>query len=160
VFLQAFNALGPISFDLSLARGLDYYTGVIYEAVLEGGNVGSIAAGMFVVHAHKPGVLRACSQTAPKLTGTLCLYCRCCSRKHQAVASGACLGCSWSNTATCQLDALPRCSACGSGAGTPISPPTTTRLPPRTHVPHPHPRTLPLPRAPSPRLPVPRRWSL
>jgi hypothetical protein len=42
---QAFNALGPISFDLSLARGLDYYTGVIYEAVLEGGNVGSIAAG-------------------------------------------------------------------------------------------------------------------
>jgi histidyl-tRNA synthetase len=43
--LQAFDALGPISFDLSLARGLDYYTGVIYEAVLEGGNVGSIAAG-------------------------------------------------------------------------------------------------------------------
>jgi len=24
------------SFDLSLARGLDYYTGLIYEAVLEG----------------------------------------------------------------------------------------------------------------------------
>lgn len=43
---QAFNALGPVSFDLSLARGLDYYTGVIYEAVLEGGNMGSIAAGM------------------------------------------------------------------------------------------------------------------
>lgn len=42
---QAFDALGPISFDLSLARGLDYYTGVIYEAVLEGGNMGSIAAG-------------------------------------------------------------------------------------------------------------------
>ena len=44
-FLSAMDALGPISFDLSLARGLDYYTGVIYEAVLEGGNVGSIAAG-------------------------------------------------------------------------------------------------------------------
>lgn len=44
-YLEAFGALGPISFDLSLARGLDYYTGVIYEAVLEGGNVGSIAAG-------------------------------------------------------------------------------------------------------------------
>eukprot|EP00879_Flechtneria_rotunda_P029211 GHRR01031496.1.p1 GENE.GHRR01031496.1~~GHRR01031496.1.p1 ORF type:complete len:289 (+),score=145.89 GHRR01031496.1:29-895(+) len=44
-FLEAMGALGPISFDLSLARGLDYYTGVIYEAVLEGGNVGSIAAG-------------------------------------------------------------------------------------------------------------------
>ena len=25
-----------VSFDLSLARGLDYYTGVIYEAVLTG----------------------------------------------------------------------------------------------------------------------------
>lgn len=43
-----------ISFDLSLARGLDYYTGVIYEAVLlqtpaqaedEPLNVGSVAAG-------------------------------------------------------------------------------------------------------------------
>jgi histidyl-tRNA synthetase len=44
-YLEALSALGPISFDLSLARGLDYYTGVIYEAVLEGGNVGSIAAG-------------------------------------------------------------------------------------------------------------------
>jgi len=26
--------------DLSLARGLDYYTGMIFEAVLEGANVG------------------------------------------------------------------------------------------------------------------------
>lgn len=36
-----------IKYDLSLARGLDYYTGVIYEAVLTGGDVevGSIAAG-------------------------------------------------------------------------------------------------------------------
>ena len=25
-----------VSFDLSLARGLDYYTGVIYEALLTG----------------------------------------------------------------------------------------------------------------------------
>lgn len=39
------GALRRLSFDLSLARGLDYYTGVIYEAVLEGANVGSIAAG-------------------------------------------------------------------------------------------------------------------
>lgn len=44
-FLEAMGALGPIVFDLSLARGLDYYTGVIYEAVLLGANVGSIAAG-------------------------------------------------------------------------------------------------------------------
>ena len=34
-FLDAMGALGPIVFDLSLARGLDYYTGVIYEAVLQ-----------------------------------------------------------------------------------------------------------------------------
>ena len=39
------GALSHFSFDLSLARGLDYYTGVIYEAVMEGANVGSIAAG-------------------------------------------------------------------------------------------------------------------
>ena len=41
-----------VSFDLSLARGLDYYTGVIYEAVLKGTTVngeeigvGSVAGG-------------------------------------------------------------------------------------------------------------------
>ncbi|KAG2423232.1 hypothetical protein HXX76_015488 [Chlamydomonas incerta] len=43
--LQAMGRLGPVTLDLSLARGLDYYTGVIYEAVLQGANVGSIAAG-------------------------------------------------------------------------------------------------------------------
>ena len=37
---------GSIVLDMSLARGLDYYTGVIFEAVLEGPSaVGSIAAG-------------------------------------------------------------------------------------------------------------------
>lgn len=39
------QVLDHISFDLSLARGLDYYTGLIYEVVLEGAAVGSIAAG-------------------------------------------------------------------------------------------------------------------
>lgn len=33
-----------VSFDLSLARGLDYYTGVIYEAVLQGEKVAPQAA--------------------------------------------------------------------------------------------------------------------
>jgi histidyl-tRNA synthetase len=33
-YLQALGALNKVHFDLSLARGLDYYTGVIYEAVL------------------------------------------------------------------------------------------------------------------------------
>lgn len=50
-YLEAMDALGSISFDMSLARGLDYYTGVIYEAVLVAGegeaavSVGSVAAG-------------------------------------------------------------------------------------------------------------------
>ncbi|KDD74722.1 histidyl-tRNA synthetase, partial [Helicosporidium sp. ATCC 50920] len=43
--LEALGALHRIVLDLSLARGLDYYTGVIYEAVLLGAGVGSIAAG-------------------------------------------------------------------------------------------------------------------
>ena len=50
-----------ISFNLSLARGLDYYTGVIYEAVLVGARVGSVAGGgryynlvgMFMKHLKK-----------------------------------------------------------------------------------------------------------
>ncbi|GAB5029449.1 histidine-trna ligase [Nannochloropsis oceanica] len=46
-YLEAMGSLHAISFDLSLARGLDYYTGVIYEAVLTDKEsiVGSIAAG-------------------------------------------------------------------------------------------------------------------
>ncbi|KAJ5679575.1 Histidine--tRNA ligase [Penicillium macrosclerotiorum] len=35
-YLEAFDVLGKVSFDMSLARGLDYYTGVIYEVVTEG----------------------------------------------------------------------------------------------------------------------------
>ena len=34
-YLDAFQVSNRVSFDLSLARGLDYYTGVIYEAVLD-----------------------------------------------------------------------------------------------------------------------------
>jgi histidyl-tRNA synthetase len=37
--------MANVSFDLSLARGLDYYTGVIYEAVLEDSVVGSVVGG-------------------------------------------------------------------------------------------------------------------
>ena len=35
-YLDAFKVLDKVSFDMSLARGLDYYTGVIYEVVTEG----------------------------------------------------------------------------------------------------------------------------
>lgn len=35
-YLEHFGVLDRLSFDMSLARGLDYYTGVIYEVVTEG----------------------------------------------------------------------------------------------------------------------------
>lgn len=46
-FLEAMGHLRRLSFDLSLARGLDYYTGVIYEVMLRENpfGVGSIGAG-------------------------------------------------------------------------------------------------------------------
>jgi histidyl-tRNA synthetase len=44
-YLQAYGVLDRISFDLSLARGLDYYTGVIFEAILPEARVGSVSAG-------------------------------------------------------------------------------------------------------------------
>ncbi|KAM6953690.1 histidine--tRNA ligase isoform 2-T2 [Aplochiton taeniatus] len=59
-YLQLFKVTDKVVFDLSLARGLDYYTGVIYEAILtqtgpaaaaqngageEGVSVGSVAGG-------------------------------------------------------------------------------------------------------------------
>ncbi|XP_006866233.1 PREDICTED: probable histidine--tRNA ligase, mitochondrial isoform X2 [Chrysochloris asiatica] len=69
-YLTLFGIAEKISFDLSLARGLDYYTGVIYEAVLlqtpnqageESLSMGSVAAGgrydelvsMFDPNSHK-----------------------------------------------------------------------------------------------------------
>jgi histidyl-tRNA synthetase len=46
-YLEAMECLKHFSFDFSLARGLDYYTGLIYEAVLTdpSNKVGSIAGG-------------------------------------------------------------------------------------------------------------------
>ncbi|CAM9169830.1 unnamed protein product [Laminaria digitata] len=46
-YLDAMGTLKYVSFDLSLARGLTYYTGLIYECVVVDGGikVGSIAAG-------------------------------------------------------------------------------------------------------------------
>mmetsp|Transcript_124675 Transcript_124675/g.186243 ORF Transcript_124675/g.186243 Transcript_124675/m.186243 type:complete len:472 (-) Transcript_124675:34-1449(-) len=47
-YLEIFEVLDNFSFDLSLARGLDYYTGIIFEAVMidnSGLSVGSIAGG-------------------------------------------------------------------------------------------------------------------
>jgi histidyl-tRNA synthetase len=50
-YLEAMDVVHQVSFDLSLARGLDYYTGLIYEVVVVADSaspptqVGSIAAG-------------------------------------------------------------------------------------------------------------------
>lgn len=45
-YLTAMGRISCVSFDLSLARGLDYYTGCIYEAMFtDSDRVGSIAAG-------------------------------------------------------------------------------------------------------------------
>ncbi|XP_030474690.1 histidine--tRNA ligase, cytoplasmic [Syzygium oleosum] len=44
--LEKSKCINKVVFDLSLARGLDYYTGVIFEAVFKGATqVGTIAAG-------------------------------------------------------------------------------------------------------------------
>lgn len=46
IYLEAMDVANTVSFDLSLARGLHYYTGLIYEVVpTESTEVGSIAAG-------------------------------------------------------------------------------------------------------------------
>jgi histidyl-tRNA synthetase len=50
-YLEYFGALDVVSFDLSLARGLDYYTGVIYEVVTEGSAPSSTPAAAEVVPA-------------------------------------------------------------------------------------------------------------
>jgi histidyl-tRNA synthetase len=48
-YIEAAGVMDYITFDFSLARGLDYYTGLIYEAVLisegDGLGIGSISGG-------------------------------------------------------------------------------------------------------------------
>jgi len=39
------GAYNNIEFDLSLARGLDYYTGLIFEVTISGFEVGSLGGG-------------------------------------------------------------------------------------------------------------------
>ncbi len=45
-YIDALGFIENVRFDFSMARGLDYYTGIIYEAVMLGEkNIGSIAGG-------------------------------------------------------------------------------------------------------------------
>ena len=46
-YLEAFDVLSKMWFDLSLARGLDYYTGVIYEVITEGSAPPSLPSSQF-----------------------------------------------------------------------------------------------------------------
>lgn len=44
-YLKMLKSYDSVTLDMSLARGLDYYTGLIYEVVVEGSKVGSVGAG-------------------------------------------------------------------------------------------------------------------
>lgn len=44
-FLKETGAYENVVFDLSLARGLDYYTGMIFEIVINGFQIGSLGGG-------------------------------------------------------------------------------------------------------------------
>jgi histidyl-tRNA synthetase len=44
-YAQCMSIENFLNLDMSLARGLDYYTGLVYEAVVIDGSVGSIAGG-------------------------------------------------------------------------------------------------------------------
>uniref|UniRef100_A0A183B3P5 AA_TRNA_LIGASE_II domain-containing protein n=1 Tax=Echinostoma caproni TaxID=27848 RepID=A0A183B3P5_9TREM len=48
-YCEALGILERVRFDLSLARGLDYYTGVIYEAVLTGMSTGPLTKVLYFV---------------------------------------------------------------------------------------------------------------
>lgn len=52
-YLSAFQILPSIEFNLSLARGLDYYTGLIYEVVTEGSAPSSSTTGQNLQHTAK-----------------------------------------------------------------------------------------------------------
>ena len=43
--METSDELVEIEFDLSLARGLNYYTGIIYEVVAPESNIGSLGGG-------------------------------------------------------------------------------------------------------------------
>lgn len=44
-YIKEQGAYDNVLLDLSLARGLDYYTGMIFEVVISGFNVGSLGGG-------------------------------------------------------------------------------------------------------------------
>ncbi|RPD82835.1 histidyl-tRNA synthetase [Lentinus tigrinus ALCF2SS1-7] len=68
-YLEAYGVLDKLSFDMSLARGLDYYTGIIYEAIVEASAPPAFkAANAFASSSTTPSVANntpAAAQKAP-----------------------------------------------------------------------------------------------
>ena len=48
-YVKQSGAYDNIEFDLSLARGLDYYTGLIFEVTISGFEVGSLGGGKYLI---------------------------------------------------------------------------------------------------------------
>ncbi|THH31041.1 hypothetical protein EUX98_g3164 [Antrodiella citrinella] len=68
-YLEAYSVLDKISFDMSLARGLDYYTGIIYEAVVEASAPpGFKAANAFASSSTQPSIPSTDTPAAPVAT--------------------------------------------------------------------------------------------
>ncbi|KAF9055611.1 hypothetical protein BJ165DRAFT_1335893 [Panaeolus papilionaceus] len=65
VLLKAYGVVDKISFDMSLARGLDYYTGIIYEAIVEASAPPAFKAANALASA-EPSTSTTPSPAAPK----------------------------------------------------------------------------------------------
>ncbi|KAF8274304.1 hypothetical protein EI94DRAFT_1714110 [Lactarius quietus] len=65
-FLDAYKIADKISFDLSLARGLDYYTGLIYEAIVEASAPPSLKATENPATVYPTPVAAAAAAAPPK----------------------------------------------------------------------------------------------
>ncbi|KAL2022985.1 hypothetical protein VTK56DRAFT_4200 [Thermocarpiscus australiensis] len=130
-YLEAMDVIDKVSFDLSLARGLDYYTGLIYEVVADSANqptqVGSIAAGgryddLVGMYGRRPLPCVGISFGVDRIFTLL--------DARRQNRSGSDLP-SWrsaarSLTASC-LSACVRLASCGARAFAPSSPPRSSR---------------------------------
>ncbi|EGN93674.1 hypothetical protein SERLA73DRAFT_115689, partial [Serpula lacrymans var. lacrymans S7.3] len=63
--LKAYNVINKISFDLSLARGLDYYTGIIYEAIVEASAPPGFAAANALASSSAPVTTESSATSTP-----------------------------------------------------------------------------------------------
>lgn len=73
-YLKRWKATSAVSFDLSLARGLDYYTGIIYEGIVHEMSISGTKANTYVVITEgsagkAPASGTAASKSKPKKKG-------------------------------------------------------------------------------------------